>query len=81
MDLFDKMNFERDFKCRHCGQVAPVKSENWEVLGKHKGDVIMACLKCGHSLKMGLFVEKHVSKKFVDKMRADRERNLRKYQE
>ena len=32
-------------------------------------------------MKMGFFVEKHVSKKFVDKMRAARERDLRKYEE
>ena len=81
MGMFGKMRSGAKLKCRHCGQKSPIKSKNWEGLGKSHSWLIMACRKCGHGVRMGIFAERHVDKGFIDRMRAARERDLKEYEE
>ena len=79
MGMFGKMRPGAELRCRHCGQKTPIKSDNWEALGKSQGWLIMACLKCGHGLRMGVFAEHHIDKEFIDGMRATKEKDLEEY--
>ena len=74
MGMFSKMFFGRALKCKNCGQKSDPRSDNWEVLGKWRGFVIMTCKKCGYGVRIGLFTEKLVDKESIDKMREIREK-------
>lgn len=79
MGMFGKMRPGAELKCKYCDQRSLVKGGDWEALGKSQGWLIMACLKCGHGLRMGVFAERHLNKEFIDGMRAARKKDLEKY--
>ena len=79
MGMFGKMRPGAELKCKHCDQRSLMRGGDWEALGKSQGWLIMACLKCGHGLRMGVFAERHVDKEFIDGMRTAKEKDLEEY--
>ncbi len=76
MGMFGRTTFAKNVRCKHCRQKSPLKSVDWEALGKSQGWLIVACLRCGHGLRMGVFSERHISKELLDDMRKAKEEYL-----
>lgn len=81
MGMFGRMTFAKNVRCKHCQQKSPLRSGNWEALGKSQGWLIIACRQCGHGIRMGVFSERHISKEFVDDMRKAKEEYLEEMDE
>lgn len=62
MGMFGRMTFVKNVRCKHCQQKSPLRSGNWEALGKSQGWFVIACRQCGHGIRIGVFSERHISK-------------------
>ncbi len=74
MGMLTKMMLGIPLRCKNCAQRSSAHGPDWETLGKHDTYIIVACKRCGHGLRMGIFVEQHVPPEFIYRMREARKR-------
>jgi hypothetical protein len=75
MGMLGKSLWGGDLHCKNCGQKSSPKPGrgHWEPLGKSQGRAVMACLKCGHGVALGIFSERHLDADFISSMRGSRD--------